>query len=1207
MPPPGGHGAARARDDEQMQIFMKRELAAEGFSALAAHLLGEPRASQPLRRQAAGNGLGALSAHVLRAELGGMQLLSAQQLEAIFHDLALDKEGDGLERDKLVELGRFFESCFLGRLELLRRKFRAHCFGSGSEPALSLGADYTQFREQARRSGLSADSMRESELRQLFEFIDEGRRGRLEPERFDEIIGMELERSLTTESSAELIAPLLLRIAAALDRRGEEGLAALSHLQRLAPVSGYVAREPFRQELRQLGVPLSQIDAELLYVLLDRASDGTVCMEQLLATVSRHAKTALVSAELGTSSPTLFASAAVDPETPTLKVHRQRSTVKRSRVTPAQKSYSAGLVQRSDPEPEPEHELLRGSRKLSLIRGRRASRQSRGVDSDRSEEDEADLVYEGDRSWDGGMELRELVRAAHDERLDGSDLEGVAQGICDRTNVPAMRTRVRNSGGVRALVEVLRRGNTGARVVAARALATLGADGDRHQDELAQSGAVRFLVQMLEERQWATGSFTLRADPHEDNACGAAPECVAVIAYGSVPNASALGQSGAIDGVVRALRKRGGLRTKAILCLAALVDSAANRPLVAGAGSIPLLLRCSQDAAEDQDEEGLGQVVSLLQSLALTRSCQTQLVDYSASEALEACVAALHLPVDSRSVNSARRLIEQLSASLADERQRRAHYEIEWDTQPVSNWSVGALASWVASVTEVGLPEHAQSFRRLDVDGQVFVATLGGSTERTVSELWQELGVVQRRDRTLILDAMRSRGQSMSAQASLLSATVSGDYDATGAKRAWDRRYPRLCPALVVRAFQEIFWVQKFRLARRYLGSWRRQKQILRMLLPLYILYHMIPWLLAPAPLPVLSPPPPPPPGLITEILGLLTGVMFAQLGWAEALLFWTVVTVPLLYRTRSACAMCETLVRCGLERVRATFRHSPRRYYRCVASRPVALTVHADPSPAGSDGASYFTATTDPVCGHIVPGELIEVLEFRVASSTGRLRARVRHGWADLVSAQGVRLLEDVVVLPQEHCFITVLAEKRRRLPGLLRRVQDAVAVRPSPSPRSAEWTGCMADDYSDNDTLQVDLQDILATRASFGTDEVRLTKALCVRAIPATADRPLENARSAHGCVVVVDRGGGAPFVTKARHAQTAGAIGVIIINGTDEPLTAHGHRHLDGTLDVGADVAIPIVCVRKTGGEMLVARLPAVVNMDEMEVAGDRSDTW
>ena len=234
------------------------------------------------------------------------------------------------------------------------------------------------------------------------------------------------------------------------------------------------------------------------------------------------------------------------------------------------------------------------------------------------------------------------------------------------------------------------------------------------------------------------------------------------------------------------------------------------------------------------------------------------------------------------------------------------------------------------------------------------------------------------------------------------------------------------------------------------------------------------------------------------------------------------------------------------------------------------------------------------------------QVLEFRVASSTGRLRARVRHGWADLVSAQGVRLLEDVVVLPEEHCFITVLPEVHRRFPAFLRRVQDAVAVRPSPSPsRSAKRIGCMVDDYSDNDTLQVDLREIFATRASFGKDEVRLEKVMCVRAIPATADRPLENSLSANGCVVVVDRGGGVPFVTKARHAQTAGAIGVIIINSTDEPLTAHGHRNPDGTLDVGADVRIPIVCVRKTGGEMLVARLPTVVTMGEMEVAGDRSD--
>ena len=971
-PPSAADGRSRRRDDEQMRICMKRGLAAEGFSALAAHLLCEPRASQPLRRQAAGNGLGVLSAHMLRVELADMQLLSAQQLDAIFDDLVLDK-GDDLERDELVELDRFFETCFLGRLELLRRTFRAHCFDSGGSPAswqtlfgrhseplgLSLGADYTQFREQARRSGLGADSMRESELRQLFEFIDEGRRGRLEPERFDEIIGMDLERSLTIQGSTELIVPLHLRIAAVLDRRGEEGLAALRHLQQLAPVPGYVAREPFRQALRQLGVPLSQLDAELLYVLLDRASDGTVCMQQLLATVSRHAKTSLVSAELGTSSPTLFASAAVDAETPTLKVHRQRSTVKHSRITPAQTSYSTGLVQRSEPEPEPEpeHELLRRSRNLSLI------------DSDLSEGDKVDLVYERGWSWDGGMELRELVLAAHDERLDSSGLESVAQRICDCTNVPAMRIRVRNSGGIAALVDVLRRGNTAARVVAASALATLGADGVSHQDELAQSGAVRYLVQMLDERHWATGIFTLGDDQQQDNACGAALECIAVIAHGSIHNASALGQSGAIDGVVRALRKRGGLRTKAILCLRALVDSAANRPLVAEAGSIPLLLRCSQEAAEDQDEEGLAQALSVLHSLSLTRSCQTQLVDYSTIEALEACVDALHLLISS----STQRLIEQLSSSLAYERQRRTLHEIEWDTQPVSNWSVGALASWVASPAEIGLPEHAQSFRRLDVDGHVLVATLGGLTEKTVSELWQELGISQPRDQTIILDAMRSRGQTMNAQASLLSARVLGNYDATGVKRAWDRRNPRLCPTLVLRGLQEIFWTQKFRVAQRALGSWQRQKQILRMLFPLYILYRCVQWLLTPPPLPI----PPPPPVLRPEILGFLTSVMFAQLGWVEALLLLTVVGAPLLYLTRwatSAYATCETLVRRGLERVRTTYRLSPRRYYRCVGSHPVAVTMHADPSAAGWNGVSCYTATADSVCGQIVPGEVIEV-----------------------------------------------------------------------------------------------------------------------------------------------------------------------------------------------------------------------------------------
>ena len=220
----------------------------------------------------------------------------------------------------------------------------------------------------------------------------------------------------------------------------------------------------------------------------------------------------------------------------------------------------------------------------------------------------------------------------------------------------------------------------------------------------------------------------------------------------------------------------------------------------------------------------------------------------------------------------------------------------------------------------------------------------------------------------------------------------------------------------------------------------------------------------------------------------------------------------------------------------------------------------------------------------------------------SGRIRARCSRGWVDLVTAQGVRLLEDVVVLPQEHCFITILPENG------LTRTQAPAAVRRSPlSPCRTTPATCIVDTYvcRGNDTLQVE-ENILATRASFGEGKVCLVEAMCVRAMPATANRPLENARIVNGCVVVVDRGGGVSFITKARHAQAAGAIGVVIINGMDEPLTAYGHRNMDGTLDGGADVCIPVVCVRKTGGEMLVAQLPAVVNMGEAEVTCGRPDT-
>ena len=692
-------------------------VACEAFSALAEHLLGEPRALRPLRGQATGSGFGTLSVHTLRAELATLQVLSTQQLDAICSDLLGLHDGsagrarrEDVDGGELIKLDRFFETCLLGRLERLRRNFRTNCFTGGDLPVswralfgntpepgvVSAGAEYAQFRAQARRSGLAEDTMPESELRQLFDFIDEGRRGRLDPERFDDIVGMGLDRSLTTQSSAELITPLLLRIASALNKRGEEGLDALQRLQGGQATTGArrgcVPREALRQGLRQLGLPLSQVDAELLYLLLDRDSDGSVCVDQLQTAVSRCAKASLVPAELGssTSSSLRFTPAAVDPETPNLKVHRQRTTVKRSHIISAQKAYSAGLGPRPERGSEHEHKLLRRSRSPSLIRERRSSRKSwSALDSDRSEEDEVDREYEREEIWSNRLaylqtsdrlvlsnsddgratgtksELRKLVVAAHDERLGSSELQGVAQALCDLTNVLETRTLLRNLGGIAALVDVLRRGNGSARYYAAQALATLGADGDRHQDEVAQSGAVRYLVQMLDERQWTEVTYTVDDNAHQDDACGAALECIAVIAHRHIYNATGLGQAGAIDGVVQALRKRGGLRTRSLLCLRALTDSAANRPIVAEAGSIPLLMLCSQEAAEDQDDESLAQAVSVLQSLAVTPSCQVQLVDYCVIETLEACSSTLH----SRMESSTQRMVEQLSESLANERQ----------------------------------------------------------------------------------------------------------------------------------------------------------------------------------------------------------------------------------------------------------------------------------------------------------------------------------------------------------------------------------------------------------------------------------------------------------------------------------------------------------------------------------------------------------
>jgi hypothetical protein len=121
-----------------------------------------------------------------------------------------------------------------------------------------------------------------------------------------------------------------------------------------------------------------------------------------------------------------------------------------------------------------------------------------------------------------------------------------------------------------------------------------------------------------------------------------------------------------VEGVVRGLKRAGGLRTRALLCLQALVESAANKPLVAEAEGIPLLLRSCQEAAEDGDVESVSIGVGVLAELARgSPALQTQLVDYRAMEVLTACDRALPWDVETQ------RLAEQLEESVADERQKR--------------------------------------------------------------------------------------------------------------------------------------------------------------------------------------------------------------------------------------------------------------------------------------------------------------------------------------------------------------------------------------------------------------------------------------------------------------------------------------------------------------------------------------------------------
>jgi hypothetical protein len=119
--------------------------------------------------------------------------------------------------------------------------------------------------------------------------------------------------------------------------------------------------------------------------------------------------------------------------------------------------------------------------------------------------------------------------------------------------------------------------------------------------------------------------------------------------------------------------------------------------------------------------------------------------------------------------------------------------------------------------------------------------------------------------------------------------------------------------------------------------------------------------------------------------------------------------------------------------------------------------------------------------------------------------------------------------------------------------------------------------------------LLEIFATTASFGrsrsshsSGQGQVLRGHAEMASPELADGPLTNAAMLRGKIAVVRRGG-VTFVSKARRAQEAGAIGLIVINSNEKPFLLQADSG-----DSGADVGITVVCVRQSDGYSLLQTL-------------------
>jgi len=115
----------------------------------------------------------------------------------------------------------------------------------------------------------------------------------------------------------------------------------------------------------------------------------------------------------------------------------------------------------------------------------------------------------------------------------------------------------------------------------------------------------------------------------------------------------------------------------------------------------------------------------------------------------------------------------------------------------------------------------------------------------------------------------------------------------------------------------------------------------------------------------------------------------------------------------------------------------------------------------------------------------------------------------------------------------------------------------------------------------------------AAFGAMRAEFSRHGAVCAEPLLADSPLENAAAVHGNLVAIERGG-VSFVQKARHAQAAGAAGIVFVN-TDEELFQVGGE------DGDEDISLPVVGLRASDGASLLRVAAALAEHGGAEDGG------